>query len=125
MTTLLGCLETGGTTFKVAIADASDITNIIEVTDFPTTTPEETLRIAHEWFRTRPVQALGIASFGPVDLNKSSATYGSITATPKPGWQNTPLVSRFTDMGVPIGFDTDGTGSGSGLCACPSVGVHD
>jgi fructokinase len=55
-----------------------------------------------------PIAALGIASFGPVDLSERSTNYGWITATPKPGWSRTPIVSRFAPLyDVPVGFNTD------------------
>jgi fructokinase len=59
-----------------------------------------------------PIAALGIASFGPLDLVPGSPGYGSITATPKPGWARTHLVSRLAPrFGVPVGFDTDVNGA--------------
>jgi fructokinase len=58
------------------------------------------------------IRALGIASFGPLDLARNSPTFGSITATPKPGWSDTPVVPRFARaFGVPVGFDTDVNGA--------------
>jgi fructokinase len=64
------------------------------------------------------VTALGIASFGPVDLNRNSATYGHITSTPKPGWNNTNVAGRllklYHELGLkslPLGFDTDVNGA--------------
>ena len=54
------------------------------------------------------IAALGIASFGPLDLNRTSTQYGSISTTSKPGWRNTDLVRRLARLlGVPVGFDTD------------------
>ncbi|ETV74825.1 hypothetical protein, variant [Aphanomyces astaci] len=52
---------------------------------------------------------IGIASFGPVDLNPASPTYGYITTTPKPHWANTNIVGAFKAKytGVPINFETD------------------
>ena len=59
-----------------------------------------------------PIRALGIASFGPVDLTRGSATYGFITSTPKPGWRNTQVVGRLAQaLDVPVGFDTDVNGA--------------
>ena len=61
-----------------------------------------------EWFGERHVDALGIGTFGPVDLKKDSVTYGSITTTPKPGWRNTPLLAELRDaLRVPALIDTD------------------
>jgi fructokinase len=55
-----------------------------------------------------PVRALGIASFGPVDLQPQSRTYGFITSTTKAGWRDTDVAQRLgRRLGVPVGFDTD------------------
>lgn len=65
-------------------------------------------------FRTThgPIAALGVASFGPVDLDRTSARYGSITSTAKPGWRNTDVVRRLAKLfPVPVGFDTDVNGA--------------
>ncbi len=59
-----------------------------------------------------PIAALGIASFGPVDLARDSPTYGFVTATVKPGWSNTSLAARLgRAFQVPVGFDTDVNGA--------------
>ncbi|HWG67906.1 MAG TPA: ROK family protein [Steroidobacteraceae bacterium] len=59
-----------------------------------------------------PIAAFGIASFGPVDLNRASAHYGSITSTPKPGWRNTDVARRLAKLfPVPVAFDTDVNGA--------------
>ncbi len=58
-----------------------------------------------------PIHALGVASFGPIDLRPSSPHYGWITSTPKPGWRDTAVVPRLAQLGVPIGFDTDVNGA--------------
>ena len=73
-------------------------------TTFPTTTPQETIGRAAAFFEANePVAALGIGSFGPVDLGT-----GHVTTTPKPGWANTPLAPELEQrLGVPVAFDTD------------------
>ena len=56
----------------------------------------------------RQFQALGIASFGPVDLHEESPTYGYITTTPKPGWKELDILGFFRHrFNVPMGFETD------------------
>jgi len=77
-----------------------------------TTTPEETIGRVVTFFAEQvsgaPLTALGVASFGPVDLDPRSATYGSITTTPKPGWQHVDLLGPLRRaLGVRIAFDTD------------------
>lgn len=66
-----------------------------------------------EWHGTHgPIAALGVASFGPVDLNRTSSRYGFITSTAKPGWCNTDVARRLAKMfPVPVGFDTDVNGA--------------
>lgn len=76
---------------------------------FPTTTPDETIGRAVEFFlSTEEVAAVGIGSFGPVDLDLASPSYGWITSTPKPGWGDTDIAGIVRRaLQVPVGFDTD------------------
>jgi fructokinase len=65
-----------------------------------------------DYFKGKDIKALGIACFGPIDLNRDSKTYGYITSTPKLAWKNYDIVGAFKkELGVPIGFDTDVNGS--------------
>ncbi|MBM3130595.1 MAG: ROK family protein [Chloroflexi bacterium] len=104
--TIFGGIEAGGTKFVCAIGTTPDD---VRETRFPTTTPDETIQRALEFFRAQPrVAAIGIASFGPIDLHRASPTFGCITTTPKPGWRNTDLVGAIQRaLGVPVKFDTD------------------
>jgi fructokinase len=81
----------------------------VRETRFPTTTPDETISRAIAFFREQPrVAAIGIGSFGPVDLCPDSPTFGYITTTPKPGWANTDLAGAIRRaLDVPVRFDTD------------------
>jgi fructokinase len=99
-------IEAGGTKFRVAIADGREI---IADTTIPTTLPDETLSACIDFVTSNgPVAAVGIACFGPLDLRPGSPTYGSITATPKPNWNNTPVLDRVRDaLGVPTAIDVD------------------
>jgi fructokinase len=76
---------------------------------FPTTTPKDTLDQAIHFFRQQePVAAIGIASFGPVDVDATSPTFGYITSTPKSGWPMTDIAGTIgRALGVPIALDTD------------------
>ena len=80
---------------------------------FSTQSPEITLRETLDFFRSAAVrhgriEAIGIASFGPIDLHIGSPTYGFITSTPKPGWANVDIAGAIRDaLAVPVGFDTD------------------
>lgn len=106
---LYGGIELGGTKMVLAVSD--DDGTLFDRVSIPTTTPEETLRRLHDYFSDKKILSLGIASFGPVDLNKNSDTYGYITSTPKVLWQNTDVLGYFKDLNVPLGFDTDVNGA--------------
>jgi fructokinase len=67
--------------------------------------------ILTRWHAQYRFGALGIASFGPLDLTPRSSTYGHILGTARPGWGNTAVVSRFNALGVSVGFDTDVNGA--------------
>ena len=102
---MFGGIELGGT--KMVCAVSNDKGEILDRFVVPTTDPNETLSKLLDYFKDKQIKSLGIGSFGPVDLDKKSNTYGYITTTPKPGWANTDVVGRFKSLGVPIGFDTD------------------
>ena len=115
MTRLYGGIEAGGTKFVCAVASGPD--DVRAETRFPTTTPDETIGRAVDFFRAQRVQlaAIGIASFGPVDPNPASPTFGFITTTPKPGWANTDLAGSIRRaLDLPVGFDTDVNGAALG-----------
>ncbi|MEV4293802.1 ROK family protein [Microbispora rosea] len=129
-----GGIEAGGTKWVCAVADAGGDLLATEV--IPTTTPETTIGAAMRFFEDRqPIAALGIGTFGPVDVRPGSPTYGHILATPKPGWADVDVVSPFrAALGVPVGLDTDvnaaalgewrrGAGAGLGTLAYITVGT--
>jgi fructokinase len=88
VTVLYGGIEGGGTKFVCMVAGGPE--NIVEQVRFPTTTPEETIQRAVDFFtpHLKSIEAIGLATFGPLDLDPASPTYGYVTATPKPGWSN-------------------------------------
>lgn len=95
-----GGIEAGGTKFVCAIGSGP---GDLRRTTFPTTTPAETIGRAIAFFDNEKIEAIGIASFGPLDLER-----GFITATPKAGWRNTDFLGPVAHaLQVPIGFDTD------------------
>jgi len=110
----LGGVEAGGTSFSVSLCLGSDPRSVACQVSVPTTTPEETLsRVAALLLEWR-VTAVGVASFGPVDLDRTSATYGYITTTPKRAWPNTDLLGVLKAKlaaggltGIPFEFTTD------------------
>eukprot|EP00033_Pygsuia_biforma_P002562 GCRY01002836.1.p1 GENE.GCRY01002836.1~~GCRY01002836.1.p1 ORF type:complete len:327 (+),score=35.80 GCRY01002836.1:57-983(+) len=103
-------IEAGGTTFVVGISEGPTLA-IIKKDSFVTEKPIDTLAKIINWIKaeTSSIQAIGIASFGPVDLDLNSSTYGCITSTPKLEWQNFNLVGHIKSAfpNVPVGFDTD------------------
>lgn len=110
---LFGSIEAGGTKFVVAVGDSE--LNIIEKAQFPTTTPAETLAKCVDFFTAHPVSALGIGSFGPIDIDQKSATYGQVLATPKPGWAGADVVGTLkAALNVPTAFTTDVNASAYG-----------
>ena len=107
-------IEGGGTTWVVVLA--SNSTTFEKREDFPTTdNPKETLESIRKWFEPylSDIKGIGVATFGPIDANPLSKTYGYITATPKPGWKNTDVLGllklRNTEdcNNIPVRFDTD------------------
>jgi fructokinase len=108
---LFGGVEAGGTKFVCVVGSGPD--DIRGETRFPTSTPAATLGEATRFFREQqalhgPLSAVGIASFGPVDLHPASARFGYITSTPKVGWPDTDVAGPFRrDLGLKVAFDTD------------------
>jgi fructokinase len=106
MTKLFGGMEGGGTKFVCTVGSGPD--KIVEEVRFPTTTPSETLGKAIAFFQKYNLSAIGLALFGPLDMNLASPTYGSITTTPKPGWAETNVVAAFqSEFYVPLAFELD------------------
>jgi fructokinase len=109
---VLGAIEAGGSKFVCGIGTTP---GDLITTQIPTTTPAETLDAVVAFFRSeagRELEAVGIASFGPVDPRPGSPTFGFITCTPKLGWRGTDLAGAIgRDLGVPVGFDTDVNGA--------------
>lgn len=117
MTRLYGGIEGGGTKFVCAVGTGPD--DIRAEIRFPTTTPEETLGQAIAFFQAHhavtPLAAIGIGSFGPVDLHPGSPTWGYITTTPKPGWPHTDVAGPIQRaLRLPVAFDTDVNGAALG-----------
>lgn len=112
---LYGCIEAGGTKFVVGIVASSD--DIRETTRIDTLAPTAMIGACIAWLRDAQARhgklsAIGIASFGPLELDRSASNWGHITATTKPGWSNTDfgaLIGR--ELGLPVGFDTDVNGA--------------
>lgn len=103
---MLGAIEAGGTKFVCAISDIN--LNIIDRVVIPTTTPEETFNKVFNFFDNYNLKSIGIGSFGPININLDSLTYGYITSTPKKSWKNTNFLGIFKERyQIPIGWNTD------------------
>ncbi len=105
-----GAIEAGGTKFVCMVGSGPE--HVEAQVRIPTTTPAETLHKVIEFFqpyvRGPKIEAIGIGSFGPIDLTPGSSTYGFITATPKPGWSNTDMLGILQDeLKVNVAMDTD------------------
>jgi fructokinase len=113
---LYGGIETGGTWCVCAVGSGPD--EIVSEEQFATTEPVETLARIVEFFRRAPsVEAIGVGSFGPVDLDRESPTWGYVTTTPKPGWQQTAVAPLLAErLGLPVAFEND--------VAAAAVGEH-
>ncbi|KLI64365.1 ROK family protein [Aurantiacibacter marinus] len=111
---MLAAIEAGGTKFVLAVGHASGA--IAARHEIPTRTPEETLAEAASWIQSQgPVAAIGIAAFGPAQLDRNAADWGHILGTPKPGWTHCDIAGYFANrFEIPVGFDTDVNGAALG-----------
>ncbi len=118
MSELIGGIEAGGTKFVCAVGTGPE--DIRAEVRFATTTPAENIPQCIQFFEEQQADygklaAVGIGSFGPLDPNPTSETFGYITTTPKPHWGNTDLAGPIAAaLGVPVGFDTDVNGAALG-----------
>ena len=134
MTKTYAAVEAGGTKCRAAVLE-TDFT-IVDEAWIPTTTPDETLTAVESFFASHDqTVSLGIASFGPLVVDRSSDAYGDVALTPKPHWTGVPLLSRLRDtLGVPADIQTDveaaavaeyrmGAGQGHRLVGYVTVGT--
>jgi fructokinase len=114
-----GGIEAGGTKFNCMVA--SDPGNILAESRISTTTPDQTLpRVAEFFIQVEKkhgihIGSLGLATFGPIDLNENSPKFGYITSTPKIVWQNLNILGYFKQaLQIPVNFDVDVIGAALG-----------
>ena len=110
---LLAAVELGGTKSIALLARGHDILEQITV---PTTTPDETLSQLQNqlrtWYAAEPFSAIGIASFGPVQLQQDQPDFGCMLDTPKPNWSQARVAPVLTEpFSCPWKFDTDVNGA--------------
>jgi len=112
---LYGCIEAGGTKFVLGVIREPGA--VLRRKRIPTTTPDETLTAAMMFFDEvvadfGAFNAFGIASFGPVTVDRDAPDWGHIGNTPKSGWSGTNLAGAFGQRySCPVGFDTDVNGA--------------
>lgn len=103
----------GGTKTDVAVGTCPD--DLTEPHRIPTTDPDTTLEAITRYFTDHPVDTVGVASFGPLNLDPDSTSFGSILSTPKPGWSGVSVHQRLRNgIGVPVAIDTDVNGAALG-----------
>jgi len=100
-------IEAGGTKFVLGAGSGPDA--IRATARVPTTTPDETIPAMLDWLSGHgPFDAIGLATFGPVGIDRASPDWGHILATPKPHWQGADLAGALAGaFDCPIGLDTD------------------
>ncbi|SFE34113.1 fructokinase [Paenibacillus algorifonticola] len=102
----IGAIEAGGTKFICGIGNEQGV--IEAFISFPTEHPDITLGKVIQYFTDKEVGAIGVGSFGPIELHPESALYGYVTTTPKPGWENCNFLGILKrHFPVPYGWDTD------------------
>ena len=110
---IYGTVEMGGT--KTSCAVGSSPHDLAGEVTIPTTDPVETLGLVIQQLAEASPQAVGIASFGPLELRPDHPEHGRIKVTPKTGWTGVDVAGPFRDgLGVPIGLDTDVNGAALG-----------
>ena len=112
---ILGSIDAGGTTFKCAVARVGG--GILASQRFQTTSPSETIEACVNFFKSQMAaglspMALGIAAFGPLDVDPNSQSFGSILKTPKVGWSDVHLKNAFEkELGLSVNINTDVNGA--------------
>ena len=114
---LIGAIEAGGTKFVAALAREDG--TLVAQARIPTETPATCFPALAAFFAEAaaqhgPIAAFGVASFGPIDIDPASSTYGTFTTTPKPGWAGARFHNVLAQFGVPIVVDTDVNGAALG-----------
>lgn len=103
----VGSIEAGGTKFIVAVQDIES-GKVTARARISTEDPKKTLQESADFFKKNPIDALGIGTFGPIDINPHSHTFGYILDTPKPGWSGTNFKGFFEkELGIPVVMTTD------------------
>ena len=110
---MLGAVEIGGT--KTLVAAGESLEDLEGFRTIPTTDPGETMKAVVDHLLDADVSAIGVASFGPLELRPTHPGFGRIISTPKPGWSDAPVMQMLVDgLGLSVAFDTDVNGAALG-----------
>lgn len=110
---MLGAIEAGGT--KIIVGIGNEKGHLLDQYEFPTAEPTAAVEQICRYFEDKAIEALGIGTFGPVDVHEDSSTYGYILDTPKPGWSMYPLLDKLKEkIHVRMMIDTDVNGAAMG-----------
>ncbi len=102
----IGALEAGGTKMELGVF-SKEGKELARLT-LPTLEPDQTMPQIMEFLKDHDIDALGVAGFGPLDLDEKSPSYGTITSTPKLAWRNYPLLATLrAGRNIPCAIDTD------------------
>ena len=116
---MLAGIETGGTKVVCGVADVTDPTELVMSRVFRTSSPGETIAEIVDFLQEADaavgLDGVGLASFGPVNVDRSRPRYGWITGTSKPGWANTKLLDRIAaQVPPPVAIVSDVSGAALG-----------
>lgn len=101
-----GAIEAGGT--KMVCAIGNEQGEVIDRIQCPTRSPEDTMPVIREYFEKYSPCAIGIGTFGPVELHRENADYGSILKSPKEQWQGFNFYQYFKEaFDCKVIVDTD------------------
>lgn len=110
---LFGTVEVGGT--KTDVAVGTSLADLSEPHRIETGAPDDTLSAVAEYLAGHVLDAIGVASFGPLDVNPDSTQYGTMLSTPKPGWSGVDVLGGIAaDRFTPTVIDTDVNGAALG-----------
>ena len=107
-----GCVEAGGTKFVVGLVREDRV--VVDRTRIDTRAPDETIPAVIDWLQRagQTFEAIGIAAFGPLQLDRAAPDWGHLRATGKPGWSGADLAGPFVRaFGCPVALDTDVNGA--------------
>lgn len=114
---MLGGIEAGGTKIVCAVGSSPD--QILASQVIPTAEPAISFQQVCAFFDKAQavhgkIDAIGVAAFGPIDIDPGSPAYGTVQRTPKPGWAGANWVDGLGRLPCPVIVDTDVNGAALG-----------